>query len=796
MNKIIKIFKMLIHSAYICILFIPLIQYSLFAQSIIGYIFDSNNNPLPGANIYIDNSNIGSISNSDGYYTLNLKPGYYKVIYSFIGYQNDTLNISIKANEKITKDIILIEYLLESEAIMVFANEYNDAQEIVWKTIQNKNEYLASIKNYEYDAYQKTIFKVDLSKEKRIIGGLIETHSKGYYQYPDEFEEVVLAKKQSANFSDITNVFAVGKLPNLLEESIKFDELSVVTPLSKKALDYYQFEMVDTTYFNNRMVFNMTFQPRMQGIPLFSGEMSIIDKDFAVIYCELDGQERITTQLRNNIQITQKFRQYESQFWFPTEMTMKSNIDLDIPGFPTLYWTQQGLISNYRINLENFKHDFDMNILSYQLLSKIDREELWQNVQSIPLNEEEEEALEHIDSVMTNLGIIKKSIVYILQNFDNILITGFYDFYHFNRVEGNYFGLGFDSKRKFEDSRLRLNIGHGIEDDRTKFSFWLQNNFLKERFSIRNQFYKRLAFLDQFYRYNRSDITLQSLLLKNDYADYYYEKGYKFALEYKLLKYLKIGAEYAHNDQKTATNHIELDPSHQKKSYRPTFEIDEGTIKSIEISLVSDNLKFFDYGWLQMPDLSQDFFDVNFSILYSAKQYLNSYFDFSRYYLAINSFKKYPPYFHIYFRLSAGYLTLDKPTQYHFHLAGAYGSFGNPILFRTIKSDEFLGDQYLALSFENSFKNTIYSLLHLPFIRNSKLDLIVFSNLGWINNKFIPTNSSSKFNKIEITNNPLTEIGCSVGNIFTFLRLDFTWRTSYKTGDDFYVNLTSRIFIR
>ena len=69
------------------------------------------------------------------------------------------------------------------------------------------------IKNYEYDAYQKTVFRVDLSKEKQMIGGLIETHSKGYYKYPDEFEEVIIAKRQSANFTDITNIFAVGKLP-------------------------------------------------------------------------------------------------------------------------------------------------------------------------------------------------------------------------------------------------------------------------------------------------------------------------------------------------------------------------------------------------------------------------------------------------------------------------------------------------------------------------------------------------------------------------------------------------------
>ena len=770
--------------------------YSVMAQALVGHIWDSNKNPLPGANIYIADSNMGTISNKDGYYILNLKPGRYDVIFSYIGYQNDTLRISVKAGTQIKKDIVLKEYLIEGETIMVFAKEYNDAQEIVWKTIQNKNEYLAGIKNYEYDAYQKTIFRLNVSKEKQIIGGLIETHSKGYFQYPDEFEEVVLAKKQSANFSDITNVFAVGKLPNLLDESIKFDELSVVSPLSRKALDYYQYEMVDTTYFNHRMVFNMSFQPKIGGVPLFSGKMSIIDKDFAVIYCELEGKDRITTQLRNHIKITQKFRQFDSKFWFPTEMTMKCNIDLNIPGLPILFWTQHGLISNYRINIKNFKHDFDMNILSYQLLSKAGRDSLWKDMQSIPLDLEEEKALQHIDSVMSNLGFIKKSIITIIQNFDNILITGFYDFYHFNRVEGNYFGLGFDSKRKFDNNRLRLNLGHGIEDDRFKFRFWLQNNFFNDRFFVRTQFYKRLAFLDQFYRYNWSDITWQTLITKNDYADYFYETGAKLALEYKLLKHLKLGLEYAWNDQQTAPNQIEWHPFINNKSYRPTVPINDGIIKSVEFSLVSDNLKYFDYGWLQTPDLSQDFFDINFSYMRSAKKYLNSDFNFNRYHLFINTFKQFPPYIHFYTRLSGGYLTSDKPLQYYFHLDGAYGSFGNPILFRTIASDAFLGDRYFAISLENNFKNTIYSMFHLPFIQNTKLDFIVFSNLGWIHNNFKFPDPESKFNAIEIKKQPLTEVGCSIGNIFTFFRVDFTWRTNYKTGDDFKINLTSRIFIR
>lgn len=775
---------------------ILLLLSSSYTQTVSGYIYDVNKKPLPGANIYIDESNIGSTSNVDGYYILNLKPGNYKIIYNYIGYKNDTLKLTIQSGKKIKKNIFLEEYFLESDAIMVFGEEYNDAQEIVWKTIQNKNEYLASIKNYEYDAYQKTIFKLSLSKEELTIGGLIETHSRGYYKYPDEFEEVVLAKRQSANFSDLTNVFTVGKLPNLLEESIKFDELSVVSPLSKRALDYYNFEMEDTSYFNNRMVFNMTFKPKIKGLPLFSGQMSIIDKDFAVVYCELDGKERIATQIRKNIKISQRFRQYESKFWFPTEMIMTSEVDFDIPGFPVLYWTQHGLISNYRINLENFKHNFDMNILSYDLLPEGEREKIWRDLQAIPLSMEEEAAMQHIDSVITNMGVIKKSILTIIQNFDDILITGFYDFYHFNRVEGNYFGVGFDSKRKFNDSRLRLNMGHGTEDDHFKFRFWMQNKFLNDKLFIRTQAYKKLAFFDQYYKYNWSDITWQTLLTKNDYADYFYESGFKYAMEYKVFKHLKLGVEYAWNDHKTAPNQIEWHPFIDSDSYRPTVKIDEGTIKSIELSLVSDNLKYFDYGWLQTPDLSQDFFDINFSFLHSAKQYLHSDFNFNRYHLFINSFKQFPPYIHLYLRLSGGYLTSDKPVQHYFHLAGAYGSFGNPILFRTIKSDEFLGDRYLVLSLENNFKNTIYSMLHLPYIKNSKLDFLLFSNLGWIQNDNIPVIPSYKFNEIKINDDPLTEIGCSVGNIFTFFRVDFTWRTNYKTGDDFSVNLTSRIFIR
>jgi hypothetical protein len=764
-------------------------------QQLSGHIYDDHNNPLPGANIYIDETNIGVISNTQGYYILKLGQGYNRIIFSFIGYKNDTMIVKNATDQNIKKDIALKEYLLEGETILVFGENYNDAQEIVWKTIQNKNGYLSGIKNYDYDAYQKTVFKLNVPRNRRIIGGIIETHSKGYYEYPDKFQEVVLAKKQSANFSDLTNIFTVGKLPNLLEETIKIDELSIVSPLSRKALDYYKFEMIDTSYFNNRMVFNMLFKPKISGPPLFSGKMSIIDKDFAVVSCELNGLERVVTSIRNHIRISQKFRQYENRFWFPTEMTVHSNVDLGIPGIPVLYWTQKGLISNYRINNKESKHEFDNNILTYSLLSEEEREKLWDEMQSVPLDLEEEKAMAHIDSVVSNANIFKKSILYLIKNFDNILITGFYDFYHYNRVEGNYVGVGFDSKRKLQNDRIRINIGYGTQDQKTKFRFWMQNDFFSDRLSIKSQAFNKLAFLDEFYKYNWSDITLQALTGKNDYADYFYEKGASIGADVKLAQSLKIGLDYSYREHRSAQNNTEWDPFNRSKLFRPSVTIDEGRINALELNLISDNLKYFDLGWVLSPDLSQDFFDINLNVLYSAKHYLQSDFNFMRYHLSLNVYKKFPPYFHFYTRIGAGYISGDFLRQYYFHLAGAYGSFGNPILFRTISTDEFIGDRYLAVALENNFKNTVFTLLHLPYLKNSKLDLLLFTNLGWIkdtDNMFKDTH----FNRILINNEPLTEAGVSIGNIFSFLRLDFTWRTNYKVHQNFKLNLTSRLFLR
>ena len=58
-----------------------------------GTITDgTNNETIPFANIYIEQTQSGVASDLDGNYIVsNLKPGIYNIIYSFVGYQSKSI---------------------------------------------------------------------------------------------------------------------------------------------------------------------------------------------------------------------------------------------------------------------------------------------------------------------------------------------------------------------------------------------------------------------------------------------------------------------------------------------------------------------------------------------------------------------------------------------------------------------------------------------------------------------------------------------------------------------------------
>ncbi len=75
------------------ILLLSVFPLFLFSQTISGTITDENDSPIPGANIYWENGTVGTTSNREGEFIINKEKNIDKLIISFIGYNNDTIQI-------------------------------------------------------------------------------------------------------------------------------------------------------------------------------------------------------------------------------------------------------------------------------------------------------------------------------------------------------------------------------------------------------------------------------------------------------------------------------------------------------------------------------------------------------------------------------------------------------------------------------------------------------------------------------------------------------------------------------
>ena len=89
-----------------------LLTTGLFAQAIVGVVTDVNSNPLAGANIVVEGTEKGGVTDESGKYTIDIgKSGDYDVTASFIGYSSVTNPVTVN-------DIVgTVNFLLEVDAV-------------------------------------------------------------------------------------------------------------------------------------------------------------------------------------------------------------------------------------------------------------------------------------------------------------------------------------------------------------------------------------------------------------------------------------------------------------------------------------------------------------------------------------------------------------------------------------------------------------------------------------------------------------------------------------------------------
>lgn len=93
-----------------------------------GYVY-SNYTPLVGANIIIEGTTIGTITNEKGYYQLtNLPRGEFKIRASYVGYKSQISEVKFRGHQILKIDFNLKEDLIQTENVVVSASRIEESR--------------------------------------------------------------------------------------------------------------------------------------------------------------------------------------------------------------------------------------------------------------------------------------------------------------------------------------------------------------------------------------------------------------------------------------------------------------------------------------------------------------------------------------------------------------------------------------------------------------------------------------------------------------------------------------------
>ena len=118
-------------------MFTMLLPIFVYGQSISGTVASEKGEPLVGANVVVNGTDLGAAANVDGVYSIKIEPGSYTVTASVIGYKSTTKSIDVSGDE--TLDFGLIVSVVEMSALEVLASRADEKTPVAYTTVSKED---------------------------------------------------------------------------------------------------------------------------------------------------------------------------------------------------------------------------------------------------------------------------------------------------------------------------------------------------------------------------------------------------------------------------------------------------------------------------------------------------------------------------------------------------------------------------------------------------------------------------------------------------------------------------------
>ena len=381
-----------------------------------GSIVDSDNQPIPFVNIYIENSYTGTTSNEQGNYELALsKPRTYTIVFQFLGFKTQTKTIEIK-EFPYTLDITLLEENISLNEVVISSNE-NPANRIVRAAIGVRKAQLEKINAYSADFYSKGIIRLKDAPKKFLgqeIGDmdgvldstrsgilyLSETVSKINYEKPDKLYEKIIASKVSGDSNGFSFNNASDVDYNFYNNTIQMGS-EIVSPIADYAFNYYRYKLEGVFYDNGgRLINKIKVIPRRENDRVFSGVVYIVEDQWGFYGLELSVTgKQIQSPAVDVITIKQNASYDENtDYWVLRSQTISFE-------FGFLGFNGNGSFvanySNYKLNPDFEKNVFTNEVLAFEPEANKKDSTYWNTLRPVPLTKEEFKDYIKKDSLQT-----------------------------------------------------------------------------------------------------------------------------------------------------------------------------------------------------------------------------------------------------------------------------------------------------------------------------------------------------------------------------------------------------------
>lgn len=430
------------------ILFVLLLLISANAYSsyVKGLVTEESGEPMPYTSVYVKNSTYGTATNIKGEYFLELDPGTYTIVFSFIGFESYEKQITVTNSNAIKLNVVMKKSAAMMKEVEIVANKRDRAKMVMDHVRDKRKYYLDMVENYKCKTYLKTTIEKELAKPEEVDSvkkdtinekdikthfkkeklNMIESISETNFMNPSKYKEVITAhhdyaevKGEGGKTQSISiNVGEEDIIPkdhfednpyilykdvatsdfNFYKNLIDFPSISqqpLQSPIAAGSALNYSYSYAGSFYEGETKVHKIDVKPNFRTEALFTGTIYIADSTWALLTVDLSINKE-ALQLCRDFRIIQNYDLIDSLYYMPVRREINYTIR---DGKYNIVGNTRVDHSDYYVNTDFPPKFFNDEVKIFDIYAFDKDSNFWNQERPITLKDNEIEFIHKTDSI-------------------------------------------------------------------------------------------------------------------------------------------------------------------------------------------------------------------------------------------------------------------------------------------------------------------------------------------------------------------------------------------------------------